>query len=201
MVNQGSGLNLKSDIGTVAGRKMAYLKLLLKEYIAKETLCWAMARILGLPVSQAHYVIVHSEDLEEPARSAGRIDGNSMNMAFGIEEASLSINRIDNRRAVERYLTNWKHALACGIFDDWIVNHDRIPDNLLYAGKNCFIMIDHDDALPSDASFDTHSISRVLKLLSLGKNELELHSLSRDTRPILEKSAILILNRFLNGIA
>lgn len=186
VLDTGTGLILKSDIYTVSGRKTAYLKLLPKETIAKEALCWALARTLGLSVSQAHYVTVHSGDVEGLAENAQRTTGNTENLAFGLEHAGMSFGRIDNRRAVESRLENWPHALDCGVFDDWIVNGDRIPNNLLFAGENSFVLIDHDHALPSYASVDFQSTSDVLRSLSEGKTEFERRSLYRDAGPFLE---------------
>lgn len=166
---------------------MAYLKLLPIETIAKEALCWALARTLGLPVPLAFYVFVHPGDVEEFPKNAEKMPGNPENLAFGLEEAGILQDRVENRRAVESRIGIWKHALACGIFDEWIINSDRIPNNLLFAGESNFILIDHDDALPSYASFENHSTSDVLRKLSENKTQFEQHVLRRDAEQFLEE--------------
>ena len=176
---------LQSEIYTDSGRKRAYLKLLPTEEIAKEALCWALARTLGLPIPQAFYVVLYRGDVEGFPDIAERLPGNPEVLAFGLEEAGILHDRIENRRAVESRLDSWDQALACGVFDEWIVNGDRIPNNLLFAGRNNFVLIDHDDALPSYASTNTHSISNVLKKLSEGKTEFVRYSLLRDAEEFL----------------
>lgn len=162
------------------------MKLLPLETIAKEALCWALARALGLPVAQAYYVFVHPEYVEGFTEDTKRLPGNPENLAFGVEEVGMMSNRIENRRAVEKRIENWDQALACGVFDEWIFNRDRIPNNLLFAGKNSFVLIDHDDALSPFASVDTHSGSEVLRKLSEGKSEFERYALQREAEKILE---------------
>lgn len=181
------GSVLRADIYTNSYRRKAYLKFMPIETIAKEALCWALARTLGLPVLQAYYVALHPGDIEDFSENPGNFPGNSKNLAFGLEEADISLNRVENRRVVEARIGAWKHALACGIFDEWIVNSDRIPHNLLFAGENNFILIDHDDALPAYASAEIHSTSDILRKLSEGTNEFEQHALLRDADQLLKE--------------
>jgi len=55
--------------------------------------------------------------------------------------------------------------LECGVFDEWIINRDRIPNNLLYSSSEEFLLIDHDEALPAYAFSDSHSVSGILEAL------------------------------------
>ena len=183
---QGNKFYLKSEIYTDSCPKSAYLKLLPRDFIVKEALCWALARTLRLPVSQAYYVDVEPRFLKGIAGIEEMLTCNTQYL-FGLEEAGLLQTPVENRRAVERSLPKWQKALDCGVFDDWIVNGDRIPNNLLFAGANKFILIDHDNALPPYASIDTNSTSEVLKKLSEGKNKLQLDSLLRNAEQIFEK--------------
>lgn len=149
------------------GRKSGYLKLLDLAGIAKEALCWALARNLGLPMPQAYFVFANPDDLPETK------SGNSHNLAFGLEGTGIYTNRISNRRTVESQLEEWHLALECGIFDEWIVNRDRIPNNLLFSGKNNFYLIDHDEALQAYASVESYSQSQILRQLGENRTESE----------------------------
>lgn len=57
-------------IDVFRSRRMAYLKLLKLEDIAREALCAVLARVVGLPIKQAFYVYV------DPAIVPGHLTGN-----------------------------------------------------------------------------------------------------------------------------
>lgn len=159
------GTVVQVALWTANRRESGYLKFLDLEGIVREALCWALARYLRLPMPQAYYVSANPNDLP------GTKSGNPHNLAFGLEETGLPLQRIENRRAVEDRLENWKFALQCGVFDEWIANRDRIPNNLLFFGRNEFVLIDHDDALPAHVSIESHSNSEILR--RLGENMTE----------------------------
>ena len=155
----------QTALWTDNGRKTGYIKLLDLNGIVKEALCWALARYLGLPIPQAYFVSANPDDLP------GTKPGNSENLAFGLETTGILTRRIENRSAVQNLLENWKFVLQCGVFDEWIVNGDRIPNNLLFIGKDDFVLIDHDEALQSYVSVESHSQSEILR--RLGKDRTE----------------------------
>lgn len=161
-------------------RRMAFLKLLKIEDIAREALCAVLARLAGLPIAQAFYVDV------DPTYVPGHRSGNMYNLAFGLEQDYFPAFRIANDQINEK-IRNWPDALACGVFDEWIFNGDRLPKNLLFASDGVYWMIDHDEALPNSARVDDVCYSQILQVFREGKNQLELHRLRRDALNVVER--------------
>ncbi len=175
-LNTRKGIAGRALLRTDHGPKQGYLKLLDVQGIAKESLCWALSRCLGLPIPQAYYVYANPNDLSELSPR------NKFCLAFGTEEMEFSRDRIENRKVIESKLFEWEFSLQCGVFDEWIVNGDRIPNNLLYSSHGKFTLIDHDEVLPTHASVDSHSISEVLKRLSQNSTESAKHNLFERTK-------------------
>ncbi|MCY3689292.1 MAG: hypothetical protein OXI13_12355 [Gammaproteobacteria bacterium] len=149
----------------------AILKLLKLEDIAREALCWTLARLLGLPTPQAFLVQV------DPSVVKGRFSGNFLHLAFGSEE----IRRVfrDPGKSEMIALRNWRLAIDCAVFDTWIHCEDRYPNNLLIDVHDNFWLIDHEEALPNFANFDSESKSTLFQILKEGLSEFELRSMKR----------------------
>lgn len=161
-------------------RRLAYLKLLKIEDIAREALCAVLARMVGLPIAQAFYVHV------DPALVPGHFAGNIENLAFGLERDQYPAFRIANDQIYEE-IRRWPDALACGVFDEWVFNGDRLPKNLLFASNGVYWMIDHDEALPNSAHVDDVCNAQILQVLREGKTELDLHRLRREALNVVER--------------
>ena len=180
-VSTRKGTTFRAPIYDVQGaRRLAYLKLLRVEDIAREALCAVLARLVGLPIAQAFYVYV------EPAYAPGHVTGNTYNLAFGLEREYYPTFSIANDQ-VHEDITRWPEALACGVFDEWIFNGDRLPKNLVFASNGVYWMIDHDEALPNRAHVDDVCNAQILQVLSKGKSEWELHRLRRESLNVVER--------------
>lgn len=173
------GTTFRADILTEDGyRKKAYLKLLRVEDIAKEVLCATLARKFHLPIKQAYYVEA------DPSKVEGRQKGNPFNIAFGLERDYFPAFHLANDQ-IENELVAWPEALACAIFDEWIFNQDRLPNNLMFVQNGEYWLIDHDEALPNSAKVDECANSSLLQLLSKGKSEIELFGIRRSAMDIV----------------
>jgi hypothetical protein len=161
-------------------RRQVFLKLLKIEDIAREALCAVLARVVALPIRQAFYVHV------DPVDVPGQRSGNPHRLAFGLEQEHYLTFRIANDQTHDA-IRRWDDALACGVFDQWIFNEDRLPNNLLRASNNVFWLIDHDEALPSYARADQVCNSQILQVLREGKTELDLHRLRRKALHVIER--------------
>lgn len=161
-------------------RRQVYLKLLRTEDIAREALCGVLARVVGLPITQAFYVYV------DPIYVPGHLTGNSENIAFGLEQERYGTSRIINDQLNDE-IRRWPEALPCGVFDEWIFNGDRLPKNLLFARNGVYWMIDHDEALPNSTTVSDVCNSQILRVLCDGKSEFELHKLRRDALMVVER--------------
>lgn len=180
-VSTRKGTTFQASVYDVSNtRRLAFLKLLKLEDIAREVLCAVLARMVGLPVAQAFYVQV------DPSIVPGHRVGNHLKLAFGLEREHHVTFRIAND-AVHDAIRRWPEALACGVFDEWIFNDDRLPNNLLFARDGVYWMIDHDEALPNSAQPGEACNSRILPLLSDGETEFDLHKLRRDALAVVER--------------
>lgn len=166
------GTTFRADIHTEERiRKKAYLKLLKTEDVAKEILCATLARKLHLPIKQAYYVNV------DPSFVQGK-SGNIHNLAFGLEEDIFPARHLTSIQLSTEIL-KWSSAVVCAVFDEWIVNGDRLPKNLMFVSNGEYWLIDHDEALPKSAQVACYSNSSLLQLLSKDMSEIELYGLRR----------------------
>ena len=169
------GRTFYADIDTGQGdRVRAFLKLLSIEDIAREALCATLARLLGLPIAQAYYVTV------DPAYVDGYQMGNSQNVGFGLKNdcPTFAIRNADLDYLVHAWME--PDLTNCAVFDEWIFNRDRLPNNLIFDSTGVYWLIDHDEALPNYASPSAAANSQLLRLLSEPKSEIELWRLRED---------------------
>lgn len=171
---------LKAEISTDQGRKDAYVKLLNVEGVAREAICAVLARKLHLPILQPYYVNVDPDIVEDHQ------SGNIHNIAFGLEADAAPAFRILNRLTSDE-VSGWREVLRLAVFDEWVYNGDRLPNNLLFTGKGRFLLIDHDEALPNYASPTTCSNAQLLQLLAQNKSEFELYEIRRRAMEYVEQ--------------
>lgn len=166
------GRTFSADIDIGRGRRYrAFLKLLSIEDISREALCATLARLLGLPMAQAYYVSVDPSYVDGPGM------GNAQNVAFGLRNdcPTFAIRNAD----LDYLVHAWKEPdlTNCAVFDEWIFNRDRLPNNLVFDSTGVYWLIDHDEALPNYASPETPADSLLLRMLSRSKSEFELWKL------------------------
>lgn len=160
------GRTFLADVQTGEKRTQAYLKLLKVEDIAREALCATLARFLGLPITQAYYVYV------DPSYVDGQA-GNADNIAFGLEKDRYYPTFPVRGSSLDSLIQGWPDALSCAVFDEWIFNSDRLPDNLVFDSSGVYWLIDHDETLPNYASPRAPANSSLLCMLSKSKSEIE----------------------------
>ena len=181
-VDTRKGRTFLADIQTDRERTQAYLKLLKIEDIAREALCATLARLLSLPIAQAFYVSV------DPSYVGGYI-GNGQNIAFGLGNDRDTPTFAIRNANPDNLVHNWKEPdlTNCAVFDEWIFNRDRLPDNLILDSTGVYWLIDHDEVLPNYASPGTPADSQLLHLLSKSKSEIELRRLREDAMQRVEQ--------------
>lgn len=171
----------RGDIQTDEGRVTTILKLLRTEDIVREALCWVLARSLDLPTPQAYLVQV------DPAVVNGRYEGNPEKLAFGSKETGRS--RQLHRDEEQEVLRNWPLTTACAVFDLWIHCTDRYPGNLIFDVNDGIWLIDHEEALPHFAQYDSVSNSTLFRMLEKECNEFELRFLRREAEIFARRCA------------
>ena len=87
-------------------------------------------------------------------------------------EYSAFVRTLRDTRVSRDYLLEWPQVYKAAVFDEWIANGDRTSENLLFAGKGRFLLIDHEDGIPPFAQVDS----------STQKNHLLSHLNERTTR-------------------
>lgn len=112
--------------------------------LVREVLCNRLARLLELPVPEAFVVdtLNSSWQCQERYVYASSTQG----------EYSPYAHRPRDNPTTDDYLLAWPHLVRAVLFDEWTANNDRNPNNLLFAGRNKFLLIDHGEAMPH--SFD-----------------------------------------------
>ena len=179
-VQSSKGTTLKAEIATDQGRKDAYVKLLNIDDIAREAICAVLARKLQLPMLQPYYVQV------DPTIIGNYRAGNIHHIAFGLEAEEASTFRVIHH-LTEEEISGWSDVLRVAVFDEWIYNRDRIPNNLIFTGEGRFRLIDHDEALPNYVSPDACSNAQLLHHLARNKSEVELYQIRRKAFGCIEE--------------
>ena len=71
---------------------------------------------------------------------------------------------MENDEILLAQLSRWPQLDTAIAFDAWIANSDRTARNLLFRETGDFVLIDHGEAIPSDALADTVVDNRLAKL-------------------------------------
>lgn len=167
-VGKGKGVTLRGDIQTDQGVKLAFVKLLSLEGIAREAICSVLARKLHLPVRQGYYVSLVNSQFHSQA-------GNIESLAFGALTDVTPLFRLTDLPGFESDLLKWPELLKSAVFDEWIANGDRLPNNMAFEKGGVFWLFDHDEAFPGHVSVGTPVGSQLLALVAKDKAELDLH--------------------------
>jgi hypothetical protein len=178
-VASGKGKTLLGDISTGREIKKAFIKLLSVEDIAKEALCAVLARKLHLPVQQPYYVSMINTEFDG--------HGNMESVAFGLLYDLTPSFRLNNIQGVETELYNWPDLLRSAVFDEWIANRDRIPNNMVFEKNGLFWLYDHDEAFPSYVSVSTPVNPQLLAINAKNRSEFELYKIREDAMKIVDE--------------
>ena len=119
-----------------------WLKNISAQQVLSECVCALVGRAVDLPIPRPLLVLDVEGFLSESAKGA---------LYFAMEDAEHPsvrqwIQDMDDP-SVAQAILRWPKARECALFDEWVVNVDRNPGNLLYDGENSFVMIDHAHAL------------------------------------------------------
>lgn len=178
-VGKGKGMTLRGDIQTDQGVKLAFVKLLSLEGIAREAICSVLARKLQLPVRQGYYVSLLSTQFHGKA-------GNIESLAFGTLHDFTRLFRLKELSGFEAELLKWPDLLNSAVFDEWIANGDRLPNNMAFERGGVFWLFDHDEAFPGHVSAGTPVNSQLLALLAKEKAEFELYQIRNKALDIVK---------------
>lgn len=123
-----------------------------EDELAAEIFCAILARELALPVPEPLLLfspvtgayLFGSVDMQYP---------NSLR-AFNIDPLAPDMSFI---RQLTELIVSWSKVKDVAAFDEWIHNKDRNLGNLLFAGNNEFILIDHGKSLDIDPDFPSNN--------------------------------------------
>lgn len=180
-LGRGKGVTLFGDIHTDQGAKLAYVKLLSLEGIAREAICSVLGRKLGLQLRQGYYVGLGNTQFHAQA-------GNLESLAFGTLYDFTRLFRLKELPSFEAELLNWPdELLQSAVFDEWIANSDRLPNNMVFERGGVFWLFDHDEAFPGYVSPSTPVNNQLLALLVKDKTEFELHRIRSRALEVVKK--------------
>ena len=112
---------------------------------------------------------------------------NNAGLGFGIRTEHNLLRPKDDNEIKER-LKKWPDLWRCAVFDSWICNGDRLPNNLLFESDGNFWVIDHDDAMPGyvlpNPEFTQNT--KLMPLLAEDKSEIELHRIRNQMMGLVE---------------
>lgn len=178
-VSSGRGLTLLGEIAIGREVKTAFIKVLSLENLAKEALCAVLARKLRLPVQQPYYVSMSNTIYHQ--------QGNIDSVAFGLQNDMTPAFRLNNIQGIENELYKWPDLLSSAVFDEWIANRDRIPNNMVYEKSGVFWLYDHDDAFPGYVSPSSPVNPQLLALAAKDKSEFELFKVREDAMKMVDE--------------
>ena len=114
--------------------------------LVREVLCNLLAGALGLPVPRAVLLDVSSSP-------GGRhlLDRHGEGkFAFGVQRRGVDLRQVLRRnRRTEDMLLDWPLLPRAIAFDEWVGNEDRTAANSLFEGRGRYLLIDHEQALPT----------------------------------------------------
>ena len=140
----------KGTLITHKGQVIAFVKILEQQQIVSEIICSLLGRALGYNIPKPFLVSVTKKVLPDSQKWSQNEDSK---LAFGSENAPYpDFRKFLGQRASQGIpiLHRWSGFQATAIFDEWIANKDRHTGNLLYGGKNTFLLIDHSHAFTGD---------------------------------------------------
>ena len=178
-LGKGKGVTLFGDIHTDQGARLAYVKLLSLEGIAREAICSVLGRLLHLPVRQGYFVSMVNTQFHSQT-------GNVESLAFGTLYDFTRLFRLTELSGFEMELLKWPDLLKSAVFDEWIANGDRLPNNMAFERGNLFWLFDHDEAFPGHISKGTPVGSQLLALFARDKAEIELHRIRNQALEIVK---------------
>ena len=161
----------KAEIYAESGSTIAYVKMLEPQQVISEVVCALLGVALELNMPTPFLVYVERVNLNGSQKWKAN---ESSRVCFGSEDAKHpSFRQIIKMQqgmtnALLNELLNWSGYKPTAWFDEWTANNDRHPGNLLYDGKE-FWLIDHGHAftgpqwMPSDLDPDRQVDNRFLQ--------------------------------------
>jgi len=130
----------RGQVQTDRGVVEAYIKLLPARELLVESVAALLGRALGLPIPTPLLVKASRAHLPDAPMVVPDVDL----IVFGSEDAKHpSLRQFLLVEQVLEHMRDWPHALASGCFDEWIANEDRHAGNILFDGREGFVLIDH----------------------------------------------------------
>lgn len=126
-------------------RIAAYVKFLHPWEVFNEVLGSVLCQFVGLPTPPSYVVLVQRDDYSASPIFAQL--GTTQALAFGSHAMPMqTLGRrasLTTPAALRELISNWKEWPDVLVFDQWIANPDRHPENLLVGGPGEVHLIDH----------------------------------------------------------
>jgi hypothetical protein len=112
--------------------------------------------------------------------------GNVEGLAFGCMREFGLLLRLKDLASYEIELLKWPELLKSAVFDEWVANGDRLPNNMAFEKGGVFWLFDHDEAFPGHVGASTPVSSQLLALLAKDKAEFELHRIRNQAMEVVK---------------
>jgi len=119
----------------------AYAKKLSDLEMLVEIMAALIAREIGLPVPEP-VIALHNEEL-----LFASIDANYPNLNHRLIWNNDNLTDAPENEVILKKLADWVSINQAIGFDEWIANDDRNTGNILWNGKETFVLIDHNRAM------------------------------------------------------
>jgi hypothetical protein len=123
--------------------RVAYAKSMGDSVFLIELMCALLGRELGIPIPEP--IIAFSEDGQDVLFVSSDVKHPDLTKRLNIQNRQL-LNTESNKEIIKT-LAGWPFIVDAISFDEWIANHDRNLGNILFDGKEMFVLIDHDGAM------------------------------------------------------
>lgn len=118
------------------------------EELAKEAFANALAKALGLEAPEQYIVDVNNFGEWERRCNQRYVYASSLVHSWSTYHLRLLRFTLDSADP----LLKWKKLPLAVLFDEWIANGDRTPQNLLFSGVDQFMLIDNEQGFPEHLS-------------------------------------------------
>ncbi|MCP4488124.1 MAG: hypothetical protein GY820_12510 [Gammaproteobacteria bacterium] len=181
-IKEGRNLVLFGTTNSSHGEQTTIVKIVEPKKLILELCCASLGRTMGLPIPIPLLVQVvpslhQGLALSKRLFAMGSIDGQYP--SYG--------SRFRYSEVAKTALLKCHQISDCAVFDCWIGNEDRFPNNLLFDGSSNIRLIDHDDALPSYLEAHMPTKCQLIKMIATDMNEIELHRFKKKMLGFLPK--------------
>ena len=170
----------RAVVSSGRGEIAVHIKDLPHRELLNEVIVYLLARAAKLPVPESYIGLADSQDF--PVKKGPLLEGTKRLVFVSRSANSRDLgyyfqNTERLPESIRKNLISWSKLGAAVAFDTWVGNIDRNLGNILYAGKDQFILIDHGQAFGGRSYWENRVLEPSIKLQCKLSLILRLHNL------------------------